>query len=619
MADNINTRAWKDYRSHWKQSLGFHFIMQALGVALFGPLATLVARRLVSAAGEPVISNYELVGFVLSPIGVLFVLLAVSLSIGLLLAEFAGQSWISGHAIARKPTTVRATVAVVLRRLQLLLRLGTRIFLRLLLLALPFLAIAALLWFTTLGEHDINYYLTERPPQWRRAMVVFAVLGLAYGLLAAWQLARWIYAVPILVFEPQWPQGAINASVKLSRGRAWALFVRLLWWWVPLILLGAAAAWLGRELSDAALGWAGIEFGRVLPLVMLFVCVAAAFSFIHSGVLLGGHQFIVTRSCAEARDEARWRDAPPQEAAADPRHLAVPAIILAIVLPVIAMVGGAIIASRAVGDTPVAITAHRGASIDKPENSMAAFQAAVDGGADYIELDVQRGIDGTVMVVHDGDLMRMAADPRKVSEMSAADMSAIDIGRNYDVAFTGQTVPTLQQVIDLARGKLKINVELKYNVPDEGLAPAVVELLRRNEFVDQVVITSLEAPALKQIKSLEPRLKAGLIVTAAAGDVAKTDADFVSLNAARATLMLVRRAHRSGKEVHVWTVNTPEAMLRMIERGVDNIITDDPALLSRLIRRRAELSHGELLALRLRILFDRPPREVEDPEAVKVL
>ena len=69
----------------------------------------------------------------------------------------------------------------------------------------------------------------------------------------------------------------------------------------------------------------------------------------------------------------------------------------------------------------------------------------------------------------------------------------------------------------------------------------------------------------------------------------------------------------------MWTVNDPEVMLRMIERGVDNIITDDPALLVRVMRERAALSKAEILGLRLRVLFDKPPREVTDPAAVEPL
>jgi glycerophosphoryl diester phosphodiesterase len=81
----------------------------------------------------------------------------------------------------------------------------------------------------------------------------------------------------------------------------------------------------------------------------------------------------------------------------------------------------------------------------------------------------------------------------------------------------------------------------------------------------------------------------------------------------------VRRAHRIGKDVHVWTINQPEVALRMIERGVDNVITDDPAMVAALMRRREALSTAEVIALRLRVLFAQPPHELSDPAAVEPL
>jgi len=196
---------------------------------------------------------------------------------------------------------------------------------------------------------------------------------------------------------------------------------------------------------------------------------------------------------------------------------------------------------------------------------------------------------------------------------------AHEIYPEHGERFTGEFPPTLEEVIDLVRGRMRINIELKYNVPDPGLAPAVVDLLRRKDFLDEVVITSLDYAALKQVESLEPRLRTGHIVTAAVGNVVRTEADFLSLNAAQATPSLIRRAHAAGKEVHVWTVNEPELMLRMIERGVDNVITDDPALLVRVMQGRRELTRAEILGLRLRVLFSRAPRALTDPTAVEAL
>ena len=100
-------------------------------------------------------------------------------------------------------------------------------------------------------------------------------------------------------------------------------------------------------------------------------------------------------------------------------------------------------------------------------------------------------------------------------------------------------------------------------------------------------------------------------------ELARSTDDAVTF--ARSIASLVRRAHAAGKAVQVWTVNDPDVALRMIERGVDNIITDDPALLARVIEERRSLGRPELLGLRLRVLFDIPPRELTDPAAVKPL
>jgi glycerophosphoryl diester phosphodiesterase len=378
--------------------------------------------------------------------------------------------------------------------------------------------------------------------------------------------------------------------------------------------------WLCRQVSDAGLDWAGIDVDRVLPLVALYMTVAVAGGFLVGAIGLAGHQFLVTRMYGKHAAPERLRAA--AEAAPDERSsrsLARPVVIGILALLAIGLGLASFLLSRLDLTEDVDITAHRGASVAAPENSMAAFRAAMEAGSTYAELDVQHTRDRVLVVVHDGDLLRMGGDPRKVGELTAAEIAKIDIGRKAGPQFAGEAPPTLEQVIGLVRGRMKLNIELKYNVPDPGLAPAVVDLLRREGFIDQAVITSLDYAALKQVKTLEPRLRTGHIVTAAVGNVVRSEADFLSLNAARATPSLLRNAHAAGKQVHVWTVNTPEGMLRMIERGVDNIITDDPALLAKVMRERNALDTPQILGLRLRVLFSEPPREVKDPEAVRAL
>jgi len=620
MNTELGARTWSDLRGHWREPLALHLVLQLVGFALFTPLVTWVGRRIVLASGEPVISNIDIAAFVLSPSGAVFVLAIAALTIGLLFAELAGLSWIAGHRIVRRPVTTVATLAFVLRKLPRLIALSTRVFVRLVLLALPFLAAAGVVWFTLLAGQDINYYLAEHPPEWRRALLLATLLGISLALLVAWQLARWLFAVPGLVFAGVRPGQALADSARMTRGRLRQIVVPLLLWWLSITAVAIVLVLVCRQISDAGLDWAGLDIRRVLPLVAVYVVTTLVGGFLYGGVHLAGHQFLVTRLYAEQLDPARFATLAVPDVGDEPaRRIVRPAIAVTLFLLALALGGAWLAASRLDLEREVAITAHRGASTAAPENTLAAFRAALDAGATYVELDVQRSRDGAIVVVHDGDLMRLGGDPRKVVELTLSELAGIDVGRKYAAAFAGETVPRLEDVIALVRGRMKINVELKYNVPDPGLAAAVLDLLQRENFLDQVVITSLDYAALREVERLEPSMTTGHIVTAVVGDVVRTEADFLSLNSARATASLIRHAHAAGKDIHVWTVNTPEAMVRMIERGVDNIITDDPALLARVMAERRTRSRAELLGLRLRVLFATAPPELTDPAAVQPL
>ncbi len=610
-----------DFKRRWRVMIAWQLLVQLLGFIALAPLAGWLADRIVARSGSDVISNFDIARFVLSPPGVVFVLLvggrqrSASRS-----AQLAGYAWISGHAIGQRPVTLWGTIGAVANKLRLLVLLGGRMFARVVLLALPFLAIIAIVWFTTLAGRDVNYYLSENPPEWRRALLAAGIAGagLVFVLLA--QFARWIFAMPIAMFHDLKPADVLLASERMLEGRLLRSITPLLLWWLGLASFAALCLRVGRYLTDFAMRWAGVDPQRVLPLVALFMAVTIAFSFVYATLQFAGHQFLATRMYAERRAAPILLQA-PEDSVADATGARVgrPLLFVALSLAALAALAMVVLLQRLDVREGVAVTAHRGASMRAPENSLAAFREAYEAGAHYVELDVQRTRDGTIVVIHDGDLMRMGSDPRKVKDLTLAEIRTIDIGSKRGPQYAGERVPTLAEVIDYARGKFRINIELKYNVPDPQLAAAVVDLLREVEFLDQVVITSLDHSSLRQVEQLQPSLETGLIVTAAVGNVIKTDTDFVSLNSARATASLVGQARAAGKKVHVWTVNKPEVMLRMIERDVDNIITDDPALLVRVMRDRNGLTPQEQVGLRLRVLFTESPPELVDASSVPAL
>lgn len=602
-------------RRHWRSALAIHAIIRLAAFAIAVPLLTVAFRTLLAAAGDRVISNFDIAAFLLSPAGALLCAAAAVLAVTLTLVELAGLTHLAAGALAGEAPTPGATLLFLGRRVRTLARLGARILARAALLLLPLAAAAAWAKFAWLGAHDINYYLAEKPPEWRRSLWLVAIAGTGCALAILWQLARWLYAIPHLVASPDaGASAALAESARRTRGRLGEILRPLLAVWLGAAALAVVAVWAGRRIADFAFEWAGMDVRRVLPVVATSLAAAFLFEFVLAGATLAAQQFALMRSYASRAGLTASSAAPrPSRGAAQTAARAVAVVVLAAAAAAtVAWLGvsGADLRPR------VEVTAHRGASSVAPENSMAAFRAAIAAGTDWIELDVQRLADGAIVVVHDGDFLRVGGDARKVGAVTAADLTGIGFGGRFGAAFSDEHPPLLADVIALVRDRARLNVELKYNVPDPGLAPAVLDLLEREDFLPQSVITSLDYAALRQVEAIEPRAVTGLIVTAAVGDVTRSESDFLSLNAARATPSMVRRAHRAGKAVHVWTVNTREAMLELAARGVDNIITDDPALFGRVKAEAAALDPHALLGLRLRALFGRPPSEIADPARV---
>jgi hypothetical protein len=162
----------------------------------------------------------------------------------------------------------------------------------------------------------------------------------------------------------------------------------------------------------------------------------------------------------------------------------------------------------------------------------------------------------------------------------------LDVGKKFNAEFLGERIPTLAEVIRLSRGRIQLNIELKYNWPDPSLAEKVVELLRREAFLTNCIITSLDTAALAEVQRLAPELKVGQIVTASVGNVTRLPGQILSVNQRAATRPFIQQARTAGKEVHVWTLNQAGDMLLMIERGANNLITDHPDVAVRVLRER---------------------------------
>lgn len=223
------------------------------------------------------------------------------------------------------------------------------------------------------------------------------------------------------------------------------------------------------------------------------------------------------------------------------------------------------------------ITAHRGNSSLAPENTLPAIQSAIDCFADYAEIDVQLTKDGEVVVCHDSNLYRTGGVSVKLAKLTYDELLDYDVGSWFSDEYMGTTIPTLAQVLELSKGKVKLNIELKRIGKQAELVEKVVDLIHEYEFERQCVISSMSYEALKMVKEINPEIRTGYIMSLAYGNFYENDnIDFFSMKASAVTEEIVKKAHTLGKEVHVWTVNSRNEITRLTALGVDNIITDKP-------------------------------------------
>ncbi|QSX06930.1 glycerophosphodiester phosphodiesterase [Sedimentibacter sp. zth1] len=223
------------------------------------------------------------------------------------------------------------------------------------------------------------------------------------------------------------------------------------------------------------------------------------------------------------------------------------------------------------------ITAHRGDSANAPENTIIAIESAINHFADWVEIDLQQTKDGEIIVMHDSNLRRTTGVNKYIWDVNFDEVKTLDAGKWFGEEFSGERIPTLDEVIKLAKGKIKLNIELKPTGHEKGLEDAVVNIIKNNNFESDCVVTSLKYDIIKRIKQIDPDIKTIYVTTLAYGKIAVLPyADGFSVEHSFITKRLVNTIKNKGKDVYAWTVNNEADLVKMINLGVDNIITDDP-------------------------------------------
>jgi len=232
----------------------------------------------------------------------------------------------------------------------------------------------------------------------------------------------------------------------------------------------------------------------------------------------------------------------------------------------------------------VLIVAHRGASGWAPENTLASFKKAMEIGADYSELDVHLTKDGEVILLHDDTLDRTTNGKNGVWEYTLEEVKKLDAGSWFSPEFAGEPIPTLKEVIEAVKGKMKLNIEIKVSGHDPDIAEKVVDIVRSENFGNDCMITSFDSASVLKVKQIAPELTTGFIFsTDYPQSVFNGNWEVLSCNKKVVDEEFLKKARKAGKKVQVWTVNDEETMKELIDLGVDGIITNYPDKLKKVL------------------------------------
>ena len=613
--------ALADLRTTWVDLATTDLLYKLVALVLLAPLSTVVLSLSLWFSGSTVLADQDILFFALSPLGLagLVTIAAVSLavvaleqacliSIGVTAAEGAPASQMSAvrHAVSKGPAVVG-----------LMAHLTGRV----LLMTTPFLLVIGGVYQALLSTYDINYYLTERPVELWIAVVIATMLLVGLAVVLVPRLIGWGLSLPLVILENRSPGEALQLSRERSDGYRQTIALVLVGWAAASVLLSSTAlgavALLGRGVAPLGQGSLGLALALMLGVLVLWFVVSYLVTLAQSAsfALLVSELYEAVGRSADARPVSEVLGSRATRQWRIPASLSLKILLAALTAAAFAEIGLGVTLLQAFDlERGIVVIAHRGASRAAPENTRAAVKRAIADGADFVEIDVQETTDGEVVVLPDSDFMKTSRVDLKVWDASWSHLQTLDIGSWFAPRFGDQRVPRLAEVLEMCRGKATVMIELKYYGHDVRLEERVIETVEAAAMGDDVVMMSLNASAVDELRRLRPTWTVGLLAATAVGDLTRVDTDFLAVSTALASRDFVRRAHSREKHVYVWTVNDPVQMVRMASLGIDGLITDVPATARRVLDEAAEMNTMERLVIALSFFFGAaaPDPPVED-------
>jgi glycerophosphoryl diester phosphodiesterase len=618
---NVVVGAVRDFSAMWRVLAITDLAYKLVAFAVLTPATALLLRWLVSRTGAHAVADTDIVRFIVTTRPGIVALVLGGAILAAITALELGCLMAVGLATARgAQVNARTALAFGGRHAGDVLRLTAHMVVRVIAGVVPFLAAVGLVYVALLRGHDINYFLARKPPAFLVAVALAAIIAAAFAALLARTVARWSFALPLLLFEGVHPRRALGAAAARSAGHRGLIVAVLAAWAGSALALGVAADALVKGIGRAA---APHLAGSVATLILFhagLVIVWAGLGLVVAVVNVAFFALLVVRLYLHAGVPAEVRlPARGTPAYVGAGRLSWKARAVVAGVAVVAAGGVALLVFAVThGNQPVLVIAHRGASAAAPENTLAAFRLAVAERADYVELDVQESLDGEVVVVHDSDLMKVGGSPMKIWEHTAAELRTVDIGSHKGPQFRGERVPMLAEALAVCKGTpTRVLIELKSYGHNQALEEKVAAIVEGAGMENDCAFMSLDHYQVGRMKRLRPNWQVGVLVAKAFGDLTTLGGDFLAVEVRMANARFVLRTHRAQQSVYAWTVNDPAWMLAAMSYGVDGLITDKPAIAREAVAHRAEMSDAQRMLVALLVRAGARTETLESEDALR--
>ncbi|MFA1821621.1 glycerophosphoryl diester phosphodiesterase membrane domain-containing protein [Virgibacillus oceani] len=576
---SIFKESLRDFTSSYKNYLSFEIIYTMLASFLFVPLLTYIFNKLLSIVGVGSLLNAEVYKFGMSFPVMLSFLLFTFLAVAILFVEFGVLITISQKRYFKKSVLITEALVTTLKKLPKLLGIGVFQLILLLVFIIPFIDSTTL---PPILDVNITIFLTSIFYESAVSTAVYIGIMFVIGYAAI----RWIFTLHFIFIEDSTIWQALKKSWKATRSNQFKLVFYLF-------------------LANLIIFTAGFLFMRIISYIAVFIDSLAVGHFISEYILtlssytaMIGSLFLIPINIIIL---TRWyyhsqvvKGATVQDQLSIQANQRLSTIELsaerffnkrkkAVVFFAAILVSGIFFINYSVSEAivylkwDVAVASHRGDLMHAPENSMSSIRSALDKGVNAIEIDIMMTKDGVIVLNHDDDLQRTAGVHASIKDMTYEEVAEIDIGILYDESFTGERIPTMEQVLEkVTENDTLLILDLKsYNRKDE-FTDEIVRLLEKYDAVDQTYVQSFNYDLLQEVRAKNEEIKIGQVLFLAMGNLSNLDIDFYTIRQNMLTSRFIENAHQLNREVWVWTVNSERNVHEVLKYNIDGIITDYP-------------------------------------------